>query len=250
MTAIKKIYKKSGLILLLVMMGSLLYVPQQVSALTLSEAIEACSIRIKKPQCEAAVRACTTSACRTNAVNNTSISGARVVSFCRVVQDPQKCQSDYVEKCGGKRDAVLERCVTEFKATLTTTAAATGGGSASGTSTSPISLSEKNIKKGTPCGRDTETTKAVNIQFDIGCEQKADNPIVDMLYALIKFLTIGVGLVLTISIILAGIMYTTSGGSAEQTTKAKDRILNAMIGLIFYLLISALANFLIPGGLF
>lgn len=142
--------------------------------------------------------------------------------------------------------AKLAACKSKAAEPFRRTGAASGGGAVAGPNVDRFFTTKGAAKKFT-CG---SGDKAAEVRFNFGCEHKAENPIVDMAYAFIKFLTIGVGLVLAVSIILAGIMYTTSGGNAEQTSKAKDRILNAMIGLIFYLLISALANFLIPGGLF
>ena len=112
--------------------------------------------------------------------------------------------------------------------------------------TSPISLAPNGTAKQFTCGAGDE---AVKTRFNLGCKG-VGNPIVDMAYAFIRFLTVGIGLVLVASIVYAGIQYASSGGNPEETSKAKGRILSAMVGLLFYLLISALAQFLVPGGLF
>ncbi|HYF96563.1 MAG TPA: hypothetical protein VD947_00830 [Patescibacteria group bacterium] len=75
-------------------------------------------------------------------------------------------------------------------------------------------------------------------------------PIQDLIFALIRFLTIGVGIIITLSIIAAGIQYTTAEGNAESTQKAKKRIQNAIIGLIIFIFAWSAMQFLIPGGLF
>ena len=52
------------------------------------------------------------------------------------------------------------------------------------------------------------------------------------------------------SVIWAGIQYSSAGGNPEATSEAKARIQNAFIGLVFYLLIFAIIQYLVPGGLF
>ncbi|MDB5161999.1 MAG: hypothetical protein JWM52_507 [Candidatus Saccharibacteria bacterium] len=66
----------------------------------------------------------------------------------------------------------------------------------------------------------------------------------------INILTAGVGIATLGGIIYASILYTSSGGSPEQTKKAMTIITNIVIGVVAYAGMYALLNFLIPGGLF
>ena len=96
---------------------------------------------------------------------------------------------------------------------------------------------------------------AVDTKFDFGCvgdDYDGDtlNPILDVLYAIIRFLSLGVGIVIVGSIIWAGIQYSSSQGNPEQTQAAKSRIQNAITGLVLYMFIYALIQYLVPGGLF
>lgn len=75
-------------------------------------------------------------------------------------------------------------------------------------------------------------------------------PIQDLMFALIRFLSIGVGVILTLSIVAAGIQYTTSEGNAEATQNAKKRIQNSIIGLGVFIFTYTALQFLIPGGIF
>jgi hypothetical protein len=68
------------------------------------------------------------------------------------------------------------------------------------------------------------------------------NPFVNFLSALV-----GVGVVT--SIIIGGIQYSSSGGDPSKVTAAKNRIRNAIVALIAFLLLYGMLNFLIPGGL-
>lgn len=97
----------------------------------------------------------------------------------------------------------------------------------------------------------------VHTSFNFGC--KGDdpnftdpylNPIVDIAFALFRFLSAGVGLVVVGSIVLAGIQYTASRGDPQATGAAIKRISNSLIGLLIYVFLFAIANFLVPGGMF
>ncbi|MNH46494.1 hypothetical protein D3C72_2301490 [compost metagenome] len=63
-------------------------------------------------------------------------------------------------------------------------------------------------------------------------------------------MTAGVGILAVGGIVYGSILYTSAGGSSEQTKKAMGIITNVVIGLIAYALMYAITNFLIPGGLF
>lgn len=66
----------------------------------------------------------------------------------------------------------------------------------------------------------------------------------------INFLAALVGVAVVISIVIGGIQYGSSAGDPAKVTAAKNRIRNAIIALVTFLLLYALLNFLIPGGLF
>lgn len=95
------------------------------------------------------------------------------------------------------------------------------------------------------CGRGKQ---AVKTKFDFGCNGAHQNPIYDVAFAIIRFLSIGVGIVVVIAIVLAGIKYTTSEGNPEATRQAKQNIQNAILALFIYIFAFALINYLVPGG--
>lgn len=64
----------------------------------------------------------------------------------------------------------------------------------------------------------------------------------------LDILTVGVGIVGVLGIVIVGIQYLTAGGNEEQTRKAKRRMLEIVIGLVAYVLLYALLNWLLPGG--
>lgn len=79
---------------------------------------------------------------------------------------------------------------------------------------------------------------------------ESDNAIYDILILIINILTAGVGIAAVGGIVYASIIYATAMGSAEKVVKAKDMIINVIIGIVAYALMYALLNFIIPGGLF
>jgi len=66
----------------------------------------------------------------------------------------------------------------------------------------------------------------------------------------INIMTGLVALAAVAGIVYGAIMYTTAGGSVEQTKKAMGIITNVVIGIVAYALMYAGLNFLIPGGIF
>jgi len=109
----------------------------------------------------------------------------------------------------------------------------------------PVNFGLQAGKSSHPCGAGKE---AVTISIDIGCVGKG-NPILDALFAAIRFLSLGVGMVVVGSIIVAGIQYTVSRGDPQATAKSVERITNSLIALVLFIFTYALLNWLVPAGL-
>jgi hypothetical protein len=99
------------------------------------------------------------------------------------------------------------------------------------------------------CGENAGDTHAVQTSIDIGCRNQG-NPIVDMLFAIIRLLSYGVGMVIVGSIIVAGIQYTTSAGDPQAAAKAIGRIKATMIALGIFIFSYPILNYLLPSGFF
>ena len=102
------------------------------------------------------------------------------------------------------------------------------------------------------CGKGLD---AVQVGIDFGCRgedypRPAFNPIYDIAFAIFRFLSVGVGMVVIGSIIFAGVQYSASRGNPQATQAAIKRITGAISALVIYMFIFAIANFLIPGGMF
>lgn len=106
---------------------------------------------------------------------------------------------------------------------------------------------------GKQCGKGKHK---VVLSMNIGCIGQGFpgpddiNPIIDMAFALFRFLSAGVGLVLIASIIYAGIQYSASRGNPQAVEASIKRITSTVIALLLYMFMFALANYLVPGGLF
>lgn len=67
-----------------------------------------------------------------------------------------------------------------------------------------------------------------------------------------KFINVlagAVGVVVTISIVVGGIQYSSSAGDPGKMQAAKKRIINALIALVGFFLFYAVLQWLVPGGL-
>lgn len=94
-----------------------------------------------------------------------------------------------------------------------------------------------------------ESCGGVAIAFKVGCREDFSNPILAYLVAVLRFLTYGVGMVVTLMIVIGGIQYSVAGGNAQSVTAAKTRIINAFLALVLYIFAFAILNFVVPGGL-
>jgi len=91
------------------------------------------------------------------------------------------------------------------------------------------------------CGSNPKVYTTINL----GCAKKG-NPIIDLLFAIIKFLVVGATLVITGSLVIAGIQYITAGGSPDAVGKAKKRIFSSLTALFILIFGWAILNYLIP----
>lgn len=117
-----------------------------------------------------------------------------------------------------------------------------GGGQGNGLADNAAGCGGGNC--GNQCGSGNNAYTPV---IDIGCKGKG-NPIMDALFGIIRFLSIGVGLVVVGSIIMGGIQYTASRGDPQATAMAINRIRSSLFALVIYIFAYAILNYIIPGG--
>ena len=87
---------------------------------------------------------------------------------------------------------------------------------------------------------------AVKMSFSIDCQGRG-NPIMDAVFAIIRFLSAGVGLVIVGSMVFAGIQYSSSRGDPNASALAIKRIQSNVIALLIFIFASAILDFVIPG---
>ncbi len=89
----------------------------------------------------------------------------------------------------------------------------------------------------------------VTTSIDLGCSTQG-NPILDLLFGIVKFLSDGVGIVVVASVVLAGVQYTTARSDPQAVNAAVTRLQSSLIALAIFIFGWALLQWLIPGGLF
>lgn len=93
------------------------------------------------------------------------------------------------------------------------------------------------------CGGGTDI---VYMSINIGCKGKG-NALTDAVFAIIRFLSIGVGMVITASTVYAGVQYSLARDDPSQVGQAKGRIMNNLSALLIYIFAYAILNYVIPG---
>jgi hypothetical protein len=165
---------------------------------------------------------------------------------CAYGWDQAAANRNYENRCRDRYDGDREAsCIGGGALQVSTRASSSGG---SGNTSSFFGTPDG----GHLCGN---TDNAVKTKFNFGClgdsyTQGDLGPIEDLLYALIRFMSVGVGIVLVGAIIISGIQYSTSEGNPETTVAAKNRIQSVVAGLIIYIFAFSLLQYLVPGGIF
>jgi hypothetical protein len=88
--------------------------------------------------------------------------------------------------------------------------------------------------------------KAINTNIDLGCKGQGE-PIMDLLFALIRFVSYGVGLVIVGSLTFAGIQYIGSRGDPSANAMAIKRITANVTALLLFAFAYAIINYIVPG---
>lgn len=74
------------------------------------------------------------------------------------------------------------------------------------------------------------------------------NGITDLIFAIIRFLSDGVGLVIIASIIVGGIQFISSRGDPGATQAAIKRLTSSVTALVIFIFAYAILNYVIPNG--
>jgi hypothetical protein len=96
------------------------------------------------------------------------------------------------------------------------------------------------------CGSGKNATK---LSISIGCKGQG-NPVTDMIFAIIRFLSTGAGILILASMVYAGVQYTMARDDPNKVGEAKQRIMNTFGALLIYIFAYAILNYVIPAGFF
>ena len=89
-----------------------------------------------------------------------------------------------------------------------------------------------------------DTTKTSFMWNSSGCATTGD-----LISQILKILALLVGIAVVIGIAWGGMLYATSDGNAGKAQQGVTIIVNAIIGLLLFIFMFALTNFLVPGGI-
>lgn len=109
----------------------------------------------------------------------------------------------------------------------------------------PPTIAAAQSSGGDVCG---EGSGGVKTSINIGCAGKG-SPLLDALFAIIRFLSNGAGLVLIGSLVYGGIQYSASKGDPQASAAAQNRIKSVFFALILFIFSYAILNYLVPGEL-
>lgn len=138
----------------------------------------------------------------------------------------------------------------------------TGGGTtSSGATATQQSFNIDNVSTQHQCG---SGDGAVKTSINFGCKGESclsthpdpnycargvnASGILDVTFAIIRFLSYGVGLVIIASLVVAGIQYTTSQGDPKASAMAQERIKSTVIALIIFIFGYAILDYILPAG--
>lgn len=92
------------------------------------------------------------------------------------------------------------------------------------------------------CGTDTSIVR---------CDPDSDeNPIINLLQQTVRILYGVIGVLAVVVIMIAGVVYGTAGDREDRVKLAKTMITNTVIGILLYVFMTVILNFLVPGGVF
>lgn len=112
----------------------------------------------------------------------------------------------------------------------------------------PLTYDKRECEKArgvTDCNDLGDCTEKTSFEF---CGRNEDVGIQCMFNEVLAFFSILVGILVVGGVVIGGIMYSTSQGNPSQTQRGITIIANSVIGLVLYLLLYAIINWLLPGG--
>jgi hypothetical protein len=138
---------------------------------------------------------------------------------------------------------IVAVCAIGLSGSAHVSAAASGSCTTSSGTCVKVDDPKTKAKPADTCGSGPTATA---ISVNIGCKGQG-NAMTDAVFAIIRFLSTGVGLVIVASTVWAGVQYSLARDDPQQVSAAKARITSNLEALLIYIFAYAILNYLIPG---
>ena len=102
--------------------------------------------------------------------------------------------------------------------------------------------------KAVPVFAKGDCAKTAILKINSGCND--GSAMFDILGMVLSVVTYGVGAAAIIGVLITGYQYITARDNSAQVMKAKNRLFQIVIGLVVWVMIWGILQFLLPGGLF
>ena len=96
---------------------------------------------------------------------------------------------------------------------------------------------------------DLNSCGGVSTSF-ISCDETGENALFSVLAMALTVMTYGVGAAAVLGVVITGYQYMTARDNSAQVMKAKNRLLQIVIGLAIWVVFWGVLQFLLPGGIF
>ncbi|HMS49817.1 MAG TPA: hypothetical protein PKA02_00055 [Candidatus Saccharibacteria bacterium] len=170
--------------------------------------------------------------------------------YYRFFHNPKQIENGWCYLFSQDHNSIQTSCADLLANIATADSGGGGGGGGTASCASDPTLSfcvDLPVKTNDTCGEAGSGTE-VQISINVGCVGKG-NGILDLTFALIRFLSYGVGIAMVASLVVAGIQYSSSRGDPQATSKAIGRAQSTVGALLLFLFIYAILNWIIPAGL-
>ncbi|MDO4773866.1 MAG: hypothetical protein Q4A37_01945 [Candidatus Saccharibacteria bacterium] len=84
----------------------------------------------------------------------------------------------------------------------------------------------------------------------ISCSGEGQDAVINILKMVIQIMTAGVGVLAIGAVAFGGVVYASSSGDPGKMKKAYEIWTNTVIGILLFVFLVAITNFMIPGGVF
>lgn len=189
---------------------------------------------------------------QTSAINSVYAASSGATKFCKTFKNKDEAKAcEYGYDHGDATGQAYAKLCSKYSTSALRGACDNGkiAGAAAPTRINPNGSTHQQNAPAPPahdtCG---SGENAVKTSIDIGCVQKG-NAVLDATFAIVRFLSNGVGLVLIGSLVYAGIQFSLSRSNPQANAAAQNRIKSVILALFIYIFAYALLNYLVPGKL-